>query len=285
MRLCFFDNHRLGLIRNDRVHDVSVVLGQLQAARYPFPAHDAFIAALPGLRGAIEAAATGDGVALQSVTLLSPVLNPGKIVAAPVNYQKHLDEAIDDPATFTRAHVRKIQETGLFLKATSSLVGAGHDVRLGHPDRRTDHEVELAVIIGKPCYRTSVAAAMAHVAGYAIGLDITIRGPEERSLRKSLDTYTVLGPWLVTADELGDPSALELALDVNGERRQKANTRDLILDVPALLVFASSFYTLMPGDILLTGTPEGVGPIAPGDVMEARIQGIGSMRIRVTGAV
>ena len=119
------------------------------------------------------------------------------------------------------------------------------------------------------------------MAGYCIGLDITIRGPEERSLRKSLDTYTVLGPWLVTADELSDPSQLEMTLLVNDEQRQHANTRDLILDVADLIVFASKFYTLEPGDILLTGTPEGVAPIHPGDKLCASIDKIGTMDVEV----
>ena len=281
MRLCFFNEDRFGLMRGDRVHDVTAVLDRLPAARYPYPCHDALIAALPDLRAAIDAAAVGDGENLAAVRLQSPVRNPGKIVAAPVNYQKHLQEAIADPVTFASAHVRKIQETGLFLKATSSLIGPSDPVRVGHADRRTDHEVELAVIIGKPCRAVTAAQAMDHVAGYAIGLDITVRGPEERSMRKSIDTYTVLGPWLVTADELSNPGELDLALDVNGVTRQRANTRDLILDIPALLVFASAFYTLLPGDILLTGTPEGVGPISPGDVMDARIDGVGAMRIDV----
>ncbi len=284
MRLCFFNDDRFGLVTGDRVHDVTAVLDALPAARYPYPRHDALIAALPQLRERIAAAATGPGVPVASVRLASPVANPGKIVAAPVNYQKHFDEAEADKETFSRAHVRKIQETGLFLKATSSLIGPSEAVRVRLPDRRTDHEVELAVIIGKPCLGATAANAMDCVAGYAIGLDITIRGPEERSLRKSLDSYTVLGPWLVTADELRDPAALDLALDVNGEPRQRANTRDLILDVPALIVFASAFYTLMPGDILLTGTPEGVAPILPGDVMDARIKGIGAMQVKVEAA-
>jgi 2-keto-4-pentenoate hydratase/2-oxohepta-3-ene-1,7-dioic acid hydratase in catechol pathway len=140
----------------------------------------------------------------------------------------------------------------------------------------------LAVVIGRVCERVSPIDALSYVAGYTIGLDITVRGPEERSLRKSIDTYTVLGPWLVTADEIGDPADLELAIDVNGESRQRANTRDLILGIPELIAFASSFYTLFPGDILLTGTPEGVGPIRAGDSMHAHIERIGGMSVSVT---
>jgi 2-keto-4-pentenoate hydratase/2-oxohepta-3-ene-1,7-dioic acid hydratase in catechol pathway len=214
----------------------------------------------------------------------SPVANPGKLIAAPVNYEAHLEEAIADEATFSRAHVRRIRETGLFLKATSSLIGSGRPIEIRHPDRRTDHEIELAVIIGKAGMGIPAREALRYVAGYPIGLDITIRGPEERSLRKSLDTYSVLGPHLVTADEIDDPVGLDLLLKVNGDTRQRANTRDLIMDVPALIEFASSYYTLHPGDILYTGTPEGVGPILPGDRIEASISRIGSFAIDVVAA-
>jgi 2-keto-4-pentenoate hydratase/2-oxohepta-3-ene-1,7-dioic acid hydratase in catechol pathway len=122
------------------------------------------------------------------------------------------------------------------------------------------------------------------VAGYCIGLDMTLRGPEERSFRKSIDTYTVLGPWLVTADELGDPSDLEMKIDVNGEPRQHVRTSELIMSVVDLLVFATSFYTLYPGDILMTGTPQGVGPVRPGDVMTASIERIGTIAVEVGSA-
>lgn len=282
MRICFFNDKRLGLVENDHVLDITEVLQELPGHTYPYPNHDILIGALPELREKItQYAATAKAIPLEQVKLLSPVQNPGKVIAAPVNYQKHLEEAIEDTATFSRAHVRQIQETGLFLKSTSSLVGAGEGVTIQLPDRRTDHELELAVVIGTSCRDVSYEDALSKIAGYCIGLDITIRGPEERSMRKSLDTYTVLGPWLVTADELGDPSELGMTLLVNGEKRQVANTRDLILDVSDLIVFASKFYTLEPGDILLTGTPEGVAPIKPGDTMHAEIEKIGSIDVAV----
>ncbi len=284
MRICFFNGGRLGLVRDSVVHDVSTALDALPTQHYPFPRYDLLIDRLPVLRSQIEAAAGGATVPVSEARFQSPVANPGKIVAAPVNYRKHLDEAIAEPETFSRAHVRQIQETGLFLKATSSLIGPSEPVRIRHLERRTDHEVELAVVMGHRCSGVGRAEALDYVAGYCIGLDITVRGPEERSMRKSLDSYTVLGPWLVTADELGDASSLEFALSVNGEPRQHANTRDLILSVPELIEFASSFYTLEPGDVLLTGTPEGVGPVGPGDEMHARIDGLGEMRVRVEAA-
>ena len=119
------------------------------------------------------------------------------------------------------------------------------------------------------------------VAGYCIGLDMTMRGSEERSLRKSLDTFTVLGPWMVTADEFAEHLPAQLTLRLTGEVRQSASTADLIMGIPELIAYASRFYTLFPGDVLLTGTPEGVSPVHAGDVMTASIGHIGSMTVEV----
>ena len=231
-------------------------------------------------------AADAPSLPLSSVTLLSPVANPGKLVAAPVNYQKHLDEVKGDSQIHhgNVSHTITIQSAGLFLKATSSLVGPGEGVALRKLDRRTDHEVELAFIIGKEARNVPAADALEYVAGYAIGLDITIRGSEDRSFRKSPDSYSVLGPWLVTADEIPDPGSLDLEIAVNGQQRQKSNTRYLILGVRELLELASSFYTLYPGDVIYTGTPEGVSPIEPGDQIVATIQRIGTMDVSVRAA-
>jgi len=285
MRLCRFNDNRLGLVRGDEVADVTAALDALPAHRYPLPRHDPLIAHLAELRAGIAAAAEhAKPIPLGTLDLLSPIANPGKIVAAPVNYKKHLEEARADAAIHHRKQVEEIQNIGLFLKAASSVVGPAEGIAVRHSDRRTDHEIELAVVIGKRADRVAKERAFDHVAGYCIGFDITVRGPEERSLRKSIDGYTVLGPWFVTADEVTDPANLDLELKVNGETRQRANTRDLIIPIPELIAFASSFYTLMPGDLLLTGTPEGVGPIQPGNVLDAAIARIGAMRVKVRAA-
>src|SRR5262249_49647599 len=256
-------------VRGDEVADVTTALDALPAHRYPLPRHDPLVAHLAALRAGIAAAAEGaKPIRLETVELQSPIANPGKIVAAPVNYKKHLQEARADAAIHHQKQVEEIQKIGLFLKASSSVVGPSEGIAVRHPDRRTDHEIELAVVIGARGDHVARERAFDYVAGYCIGFDITVRGPEERSLRKSIDGYTVLGRWLVTADEVKAPAALDLELKVNGETRQRANTRDLIIPIPELIAFASSFYTLMPGDVLLTGTPEGVGPIAPGDVLD-----------------
>lgn len=285
MRLCRFDDNRLGLVAEDGIRDVSAALAALPEASYPFPRHDALIAHLEELRPEIERLArTAKAVPPERVKLLSPLANPGKIIAAPVNYKKHLEEALADKGIHHGNLVQEIHKAGLFLKATSSLVGPGEGVRLVHTDRRNDHEVELAVVIGRKASNVSAGEALAHVAGYCIGLDMTLRGPEERSLRKSPDSYCVLGPWLATREEIPDPGNLSVKIEVNGAVKQDAHTSDLILSVAQLVEWASSFYTLHPGDVLLTGTPQGVGPVRPGDVMTATIERIGSMRVAVSAA-
>ncbi len=285
MRLCRFNSNRLGVVQGEEILDVTEALEVLPAVRYPLPGHDPLIAHLDEVRARIEQLLpSAPRCALAEAVLLSPVASPGKLVAAPVNYRKHLEEARADAQIHHNNQVAEIQRVGLFLKATSSLVGPGQGVALRHTDRRNDHEIELAVIIGKAGTRISRDQAWDHIAGYCIGLDMTVRGPEERSLRKSIDSYSVLGPWLVTADEIADPNAMDFWLTVNGEERQRANTRDLVIGIAELIEFASAFYTLHEGDVLYTGTPEGVGPVHPGDVIHAHIDGIGDMRVDVRKA-
>jgi len=265
------------------VLDVTPVLEELGGFGYPLPRFDPFIASLDRLRPKIEfLAKNAKPIPLDRVKLLAPVANPGKIIAAPVNYAKHLQEALADKGIHHGNLVNEIHKAGMFLKATSAVVGPGEGVKLVHTDRRNDHEVELALVIGRTAKNVNAAAALDCIAGYCIGLDMTIRGPEERSLRKSPDSYCVLGPWLATPDEVGDPGSLQVSITVNGEPRQDASTSDLILGVAELIAWGSSFYTLHPGDVILTGTPQGVGPVKPGDTMHARIERIGSMQVKVS---
>ena len=262
--------------------DVTAALDVLPSYRYPLPSHDVFVANLDAVAAQARAIApNAQAIPIEQLVLRSPVANPGKIIAAPVNYEKHLNEVRTDGQlnANNQGHTLTIHKAGLFLKANSSLVGPGEGIAIRTPDRRTDHEVELVIIIGRTASRVSSADAMAYVAGYAIGLDISIRGSEDRSFRKSADTYSVLGPWLVTADEVPRPGALDLQLTVNGAVRQQSNTRHMILGVPQLIELASSIYTLHPGDLLFTGTPEGVSPIEAGDRISATIEQIGSMEV------
>jgi 2-keto-4-pentenoate hydratase/2-oxohepta-3-ene-1,7-dioic acid hydratase in catechol pathway len=285
MRLCRFDRDRLGLVEGDAVRDVSAALETLPPCRWPLPAHDPLIAALDAVRRRVEALApTAPARPLSSIRLESPVANPGKIIGAPVNYAKHFDESRADKGINFGTEIKTIAEYGLFLKAGSSLIGPSAGIALPFPERRHDHEGELAVIIGKGGRGIARGAAMAHVAGYCLGLDMTVRGTEDRSFRKSIDTYSVLGPHLVTADEIADPGNLDLKLLVNGEVRQHSNTRYLIFDIPRLIEYASSFYTLHPGDVIMTGTPEGVAAVQPGDTIRLEIERVGAMEVEVRRA-
>jgi 2,4-didehydro-3-deoxy-L-rhamnonate hydrolase len=287
VRLCRFAEGRLGLVEGSQVKDVTAALDALPAYRYPLPEYDVLIANLDRVAARVrEVAPAAGSVALDGLKLLSPIANPGKIIAAPVNYQKHLDEAKADVQIHNNnpAHTLTIQKAGLFLKATSSVVGTGEGIALRHLARRNDHEVELAVVIGKRCNKISKEHALEYVAGYSIGLDISIRGTEDRSFRKSADSYMVLGPWLVTADEIPNPGALDLWIKVNGVTKQSSNTKYLILGVAELIEMASLFYTLYPGDVIITGTPEGVGPIEPRDTLLAYVEKIGEMTTEVRAA-
>ena len=285
MKICRFDDNRLGLVQGDHVLDVTAALDALPAYRYPLPRTDQLIENLDMLKPHIlEAAKGAKAIPLAQVKLLSPVANPGKIVAAPVNYKAHLEESRNDVEINFNRKVIEIQTIGLFLKATSSIVGASEGVAVSMPERRNDHEIELVAIIGKPARNVSKEDALDYVAAYCIGLDMTIRGQEERSMRKSLDTFTVLGPWMVTPDEVGEPNSQQMVLTVNDEPRQNANTGDLIMNVRDLISWASTFYTLQPGDLLMTGTPDGVNRVVPGDTIHATIEKIGAMKVKVRAA-
>ena len=287
MILCRFNDNRLGLAQGDTVRDVTDALEILPACRYPLPNYDLLYANLDKVTERVRSLApSAKQLQLSGLKLLSPVANPTKIIAAPVNYQKHIEEVKSDEQLHQHnpAHTISIQKAGLFLKASSSLAGPGEGIALRHLDRRNDHEVELALVIGRTANNVKASEALGYVAGYSIGLDITIRGTEDRSFRKSPDSYTILGPWLVTADEIPEPNNLDLRIVVNGEERQNSNTKHMILGAKELIELASSFYTLYPGDIISTGTPEGVSPIVPGDTIVATIEKIGSMEVKVRAA-
>jgi 2-keto-4-pentenoate hydratase/2-oxohepta-3-ene-1,7-dioic acid hydratase in catechol pathway len=262
MKICRFDDHRVGVIRDDLVHDITAHAG-----------HDPLPSVPPGWE-------TRPAKPLAEVKLLAPVRNPGKILAAPVNYKAHIAEM--KKAKISPGHnIWDIEQAGLFLKASSSLVGPSQGIAQRFLDRRTDFEVELVAVIGKECSHVRRQEALQYVAGYCMGLDITVRGSEDRSFRKSIDSYTVLGPWLTTADELRDPQKVELKITQNGKLRQSTSTSDMLWPVARLIEFATKFYTLHPGDVLFTGTPSGVGPIRPGDQLVASSDRLGTMEVAV----
>ncbi|MFE9647663.1 fumarylacetoacetate hydrolase family protein [Streptomyces sp. NPDC006365] len=215
---------------------------------------------------------------LEEVTLQPVVPEPSKIIAAPVNYRDH-------QAEMNEAY--HIDALGIFLKAPSSVLAHQGTIRLPYTDRRFDQEGELALVIGRPGRDITVADALKHVAGYTCLLDITMRGGEDRSTRKSFDTFTPVGPYLVTPDEVGPLESLTLRTWVGDELRQDADIKDLIWSVPRLIAYASSVMTLRTGDIITTGTPAGVGTITEVDRITVDIGHVGRLEATVStqGAV
>ena len=287
MKLCRYDDDRLGIVRGDLVHDVTPAQTEIRNAAPYAMTGDAVIAALPQWRERLERLADkAPGKALAQVKLQAPVARPSKLSCAPTNYQAHINEmaaaAAQPGSQVVTTQSVKIAEAGMFLKANSALIGPAEGIAVRFPERRNDHEAELVMVIGKAGSDIPRARALDHVAGYCLVLDMTVRGREDRSFRKSIDGYAVLGPWMVTADEIADPDAVPLSLTVNGETRQNSNTKMLIYDCRRLIEFASSFYTLYPGDLIYTGTPEGVGPVKPGDVIVCRSSPIlGELKVAV----
>lgn len=278
MRLIRYDDGRLGAMSEDEwLVDITDIVGH-DPSFWPSTGMVQLIARYDVLRGRIaERLKRGERQPLASVRLDCPIAWPNKIIAFPANYDAHINEMKDGLiSTF------KASGQGFFLKANSSLSGPADPVLLPPiPGREVHHEAELAIIIGKGGRAATREQAIEHIFGYACLLDIVVRGKEERVMRKSFDSFCPLGPWIRTADEVTDPGDLELSLTVNGQPRQKANTRDLIVDIPAMIVMASSVMTLFPGDVIATGTPAGVGPIHDGDLLHIEIEEIGSMDIGV----
>ncbi|MDI6023413.1 fumarylacetoacetate hydrolase family protein [Leucobacter sp. UT-8R-CII-1-4] len=233
-------------------------------------------------------------VPLAGARILAPLLKPGKIIAAAANYQSHVTES------GAQERDERIATPRLFLKPDSSLIGHEAPVELDPMTRELDWEVELAVVIGAVARRVSEADALKYVFGYATSNDISARSLELGEERddaaqsaffdwlegKWLDGSAPIGPFLVSADEVADPQDLALTLLVNGEVKQSGNTSEMIHDVAELVSFSSRLMTLNPGDIILTGTPAGVGAttgeyLAPGDVMVAEVAGLGELHTPV----
>ncbi|NLS28384.1 Ureidoglycolate lyase [Sphingomonas sp. S2M10] len=218
------------------------------------------------------------------VRLGVPIKGIGKIVAIGLNYEDHAKESNLPIPT----------EPVMFMKALSSLTGPNDEVMLPRGSTHSDWEVELAVVIGKTARYVGKAEALSHVAGYAVANDVSERYNQKQrgnqwSKGKGHDSFCPLGPWLVTADEIADPQALDMFLDVNGQRMQTGNTRTMIFDVAEIIAYVSEYITLYPGDVLITGTPPGVGEgkkpesifLKPGDTMRLGIAGLGEQQQQV----
>lgn len=289
MKLCRFDEDRLGVVVGDTIHDITNIQTEIRnGARYDMRG-DAVIAALPEWRERMETAAESAAtIRVSDVALLPPIARPSKTMAAPVNYAAHVAEMKAQPHVTGEdkgpSRPPGIQNQGIFLKSNSAVVGPAEGVAIRFPDRRNDHEVEFVIVIGKQGSRIKKEDALDYIAGYTLGLDMTVRGVEDRSFRKSCDGYAPLGPWMVTADEIPDPNNVPFTVHLNGNLQQDAHTKDMIFDVQRLIEFASEFYTIYPGDVLFTGSPPGVSEVQPGDVMHCACDIIGEMDVTVRAA-
>jgi 2-keto-4-pentenoate hydratase/2-oxohepta-3-ene-1,7-dioic acid hydratase in catechol pathway len=218
---------------------------------------------------------TGRTHRLADVRLVAPVL-PSKVIGVGKNYADHAREMGAEPPA----------EPVLFLKPSTAVCGHGDPIRYPAAlSQRVDHEGELAVVIGRLCHAVPARQAATVILGYTCGNDVTARDLQARdgqwARAKGFDTFCPLGPWIET--DL-DPSDLELTTSVNGEVRQRARTSQLLHDAGALVAYASSVMTLLPGDVLLTGTPAGVGPLVPGDEVSVTIEKIGTLTNPVLAA-
>lgn len=280
MKVIAYNNGHIGACVSDDSYVEITDLAGVTPGAWPPVQMVQFVARFEEIRDEVEKRiATGEQKALSEVRLDCPVTWPNKVIAFPANYHAHIDEMKEGLISKFKASGQ-----GFFLKSNSSLSGPSDPIVLPPiPGREIHHEMEMAIIIGKGGRNISKENALEHIFGYSCLLDIVVRGKEERVMRKSFDTFCPLGPWITTADEVANPDSLNLQLTVNGELRQEANTRDLIVDIPSMIEMASSVMTLEPGDVIATGTPAGVAQIVDGDKIRIIVESVGTMDIDVKG--
>lgn len=225
---------------------------------------------------ALAAAPLEAGIALDGVTLKAPIPRPGKIIAIGQNYLAHAAEAKTGASAYPI----------IFAKYNNTVIGPGEPIVLPKLSQKVDYEGELAVVMGKRCKAVPVSEALTCVGGYTVTNDVSARDYQhltsQWTVGKSFDTFAPMGPALVTADEVGDPQNLNLRVTIGGEELQSANTREMIFPVAQLIATISAVMTLEPGDVISTGTPEGIGGartpprwLRPGDVVRVEVDGIG----------
>lgn len=286
MRIACFNDHRVGVLVDGGIHDVTdLVDGDDEMAGLATELRVAeLISRFDELRAPIvERVALSTPIALSEVRLRCPTPRPRNFWAAPRNYATHGAEMVGTLS----AGQGTPRELGLFVKGGGSLADPDGPIELPPlPGRRFDHEAEIGVVIGRTARGVSASEAMGHVFGYTLVIDATMRltetQREERTMRKSFATFSPVGPAILTADEVADPGLLTVRLWVNDELRQEGSLSDLIVDVAGLVEMASAVSPLEPGDLIATGTPAGVGPIAPGDEIVIECEPIGRLRIPVT---
>jgi 2-keto-4-pentenoate hydratase/2-oxohepta-3-ene-1,7-dioic acid hydratase in catechol pathway len=266
MKFVRYDDNNLGLLTTDErgIIDLTDRLG--------LESDDPLVEYIDSDADASSYEGAAADIPLDRAQLESPVAAPGKVLAAPSNYAEHQAEMSGGPPT---------PPGGYFLKAPSSIISPNETIEIPFADRRVDHEIELAFLMNQDVKNIAAEDVLESVFGYTILLDISVRGDEDRSHRKSFDTFTVVGPCVATPDEIGDPQDLRMRLQCNGETRQDSSTENMILSCAEFVDFASTGTTIQAGDLITTGTPSGVAPLDGGDVLDAEIEHIGSMTVDV----
>ena len=274
MKIARFNGGRIGVVIGDRIHDVSDACG-IDPAEWPPMGMITTIAAFDELRPGIERAlALSVGQPLAGAALETPIPWPHKLLALPNNFRAHTQE-MGHSADFAGSE-------GFFMKSSASLSGPNDAIVLPErPGRNFHYECELAIVVGKAGRKIVLEDALDHIFGYACLIDVTMRGKEERVMRKSFDTFAPVGPWLTTADEVGPTKDVVLRLWVNGTLKQEAPVSEMVVGIPEAIVLCSAVTTLQPGDIIASGTMSGVGPIVPGDSVRIAIDKVGEMTIPV----
>jgi 2-keto-4-pentenoate hydratase/2-oxohepta-3-ene-1,7-dioic acid hydratase in catechol pathway len=278
MKIARFNGGRIGVVIGDRIHDVSDACG-VDPAEWPPMGMITTIAAFDELVPGIERdLALSVGLSLSGVTLETPIPWPHKLLALPNNFRAHTAEMGGDPSV--------PGSEGFFMKSNGALSGPAEAIALpDRPGRNFHYECELAIIIGKSGHKIALENAREYIFGYACLIDVTMRGKEERVMRKSFDTFCPVGPWITTAEEVGPTADIVLRLWVNGELRQEAPVNEMVVGIREAIVLCSSVTTLQPGDIIASGTMAGVGPIKPGDSVRIAIERVGEMTIPVVADV
>jgi len=286
---------RVGFVKDEMIYDLGVS-GALRSGGGGSWTIDRILSEnlLPTLRDAEKNLGRAGGIPVESVRLFSPILNPEKILLMAVNYFSHRKESKTEEAP---------HDPYLFTKFRNALIGPGDDVLIPKISQQADWEVELAVIIGQTGKNIARKDAFNYIAGYAVSNDISFRdlqfstrlpdGNTKLGLNwvkgKGLDSSFPLGPWMVTRDEIPNPHDLKISLSVNGKVRQESRTSDMVFTVDSIIEYLSQGMTLKPGDIISTGTPQGVGAftggpyLKDGDVLEATIEKIGTLHNPVRG--
>ena len=286
MKICHYNKQEAGVIVDDRIFPLGRVLG-LREGYTMQEAIDA-LANQRGARAAVRDALKGKSVPLHSARLLAPIENPPSLWAAAANYKDHQAEMLKASGGPDRAELSKDDLMAeFFLKPSSSIIGPGGTIVLPKVSKHVDFEAELCAVIGKPARRVSEERALEHVFGYTICWDVSQRDPwgrnrqNTRNIRKGFDTFTALGPWIVTRDEIPEPQDLRIDVELNGRHVMTAHTSNMICTLREHIRFLSSVCTLRPGDLITTGTPAGVARLAPGDKLKGSIEKIGEMTLNV----